>query len=104
MEIKGSVAVVTGANRGIGLAFTRALLARGAAKVFAGVRGPEGDREPGVETLRLDVTDEDQIAAAASDATIVINNAGIQVGPGLLEGSLEGRRHLRSRHFRKPAP
>ncbi|MEV6026375.1 SDR family oxidoreductase [Streptomyces sp. NPDC052036] len=95
MEIKGSVALVTGANRGIGLAFTRALLARGAAKVYAGVRNPESFRQPGVETLRLDVTDEDQIAdaaAAASDATIVINNAGIQAGPALLEGSLEGAR------------
>jgi NAD(P)-dependent dehydrogenase (short-subunit alcohol dehydrogenase family) len=95
MEIKGSVAVVTGANRGIGLAFTRALLARGAAKVYAGVRDPAGVQEPGVEALRLDVTDEDQVAAAAetaSDATIVINNAGIQAGPGLLEGSLEGAR------------
>ncbi|GHD80728.1 short-chain dehydrogenase [Streptomyces mirabilis] len=95
MEVKGSVALVTGANRGIGLAFTRALLARGAAKVYAGVRDPESVREPGVETLRLDVTDEDQIAAAAvaaSDATIVINNAGIQAGPSLLEGSLEGAR------------
>lgn len=56
-----------------------------------GVCGRPRPRErpgAGVETLRLDVTDEDQIAAAAvaaSDATIVINNAGIQAGPSLLE-------------------
>lgn len=95
MDIQGSVAVVTGANRGIGLAFTRALLARGAAKVYAGVRTPEEFDEPGVQTLRLDVTDADQVAAAAAaaaDATIVINNAGIQVGPGLLDGSFDGAR------------
>ncbi|MFG1689086.1 SDR family oxidoreductase [Nonomuraea sp. NPDC049269] len=95
MEIEGSVALVTGANRGIGRAFTRALLARGAAKVYAGVRRPEDFEEPGLEPLRLDVTAPDQIAAAASaasDATIVINNAGIIAGPGLLEGSLEGAR------------
>ncbi|WP_405885349.1 SDR family oxidoreductase [Streptomyces sp. NBC_01136] len=95
MEINGSVALVTGANRGIGRAFAHALLARGAAKVYAGVRRPEDFGEPGLEPLRLDVTDTDQIAAAAmtaSDATIVINNAGIQAGPGLLEGSLEGAR------------
>lgn len=94
MEINGSVALVTGANRGIGRAFAHALLARGAAKVYAGVRRPEDFGEPGLEPLRLDVTDTDQIAAAAmtaSDATIVINN-GIQAGPGLLEGSLEGAR------------
>ena len=95
MEIEGSVALVTGANRGIGRAFTHALLARGAAKVYAGVRSPDDFEAPGLEPLRLDVTDPDQIAAAAmtaSDATIVINNAGIQAGPGLLEGSLEGAR------------
>ncbi|MFF4113381.1 SDR family oxidoreductase [Streptomyces sp. NPDC001714] len=95
MKIEGSVALVTGANRGIGLAFCRALLARGAVKVYAGVRRPENFTEPGLEPLRLDVTDSEQIAAAArtaSDATIVINNAGIQAGPGLLEGSLDGAR------------
>jgi NAD(P)-dependent dehydrogenase (short-subunit alcohol dehydrogenase family) len=95
MKIEGSVALVTGANRGIGPAFSRALLARGAAKVYAGVRRPEDVEEPGLEPLRLDVTDHEQIASAArtaSDATIVINNAGIQAGPSLLEGSLDGAR------------
>ena len=95
MEIEGSVALVTGANRGIGRAFTRALLERGAAKVYAGVRRPEDFKEPGLEPLRLDVTAPDQIAAAAtaaSDVTIVINNAGILAGPSLLEGSLDGAR------------
>jgi NAD(P)-dependent dehydrogenase (short-subunit alcohol dehydrogenase family) len=41
MEIEGSVALVTGASRGIGLAFARALRSHGAAKVYAGVRSPE---------------------------------------------------------------
>ncbi|MER6153723.1 SDR family NAD(P)-dependent oxidoreductase, partial [Streptomyces hirsutus] len=40
MEVKGSIALVTGANRGIGHAFARALIERGAAKVYAGVRDP----------------------------------------------------------------
>ena len=39
MKIEGSVALVTGANRGIGKAITTALLDRGAAKVYAAVRG-----------------------------------------------------------------
>ena len=37
----GSVALVSGANRGIGLAFVRELTARGAKKVYAGVRDPD---------------------------------------------------------------
>ena len=95
MEIDGSVALVTGANRGIGLAFARALLARGAAKVYAGARQPEGFSEPGVEPLLLDVTNQQHVEAAAamaSDTTILINNAGIQAGPPLMEGSLDGAR------------
>ena len=81
MEIEGSVALVTGASRGIGLAFARALLSRGAARVYAGVRRPEDFHEPGVEPLLLDVTNHQHIEAAAAkarDASIVINNAGIQ--------------------------
>jgi NAD(P)-dependent dehydrogenase (short-subunit alcohol dehydrogenase family) len=95
MEIEGSVALVTGASRGIGLAFARALLSRGAAKVYAGVRRPEDFNEPGLEPLLLDVTNHQHIEAAAakaSDASIVINNAGIQAGPQLLQGSLDGAR------------
>jgi NAD(P)-dependent dehydrogenase (short-subunit alcohol dehydrogenase family) len=95
MEIKGSVALVTGANRGIGLAFARALLSRGAAKVYAGVRLPEDFNEPGLEPLLLDVTNHQHIEAAAakaSDANIVINNAGIQAGPQLLQGPFDGAR------------
>jgi NAD(P)-dependent dehydrogenase (short-subunit alcohol dehydrogenase family) len=95
MEIEGSVALVTGASRGIGLAFVRALLSRGAAKVYAGVRRLEDVNEPGMEPLLLDVTNHQHIEAAAaraSDASIVINNAGIIAGPPLLDGSLDGAR------------
>ena len=78
MEIEGSVALVTGASRGIGQAFARALLSRGAAKVYAGVRRLEDVNEPVMEPLLLDVTNHQHIEAAAaraSDASIVINNA-----------------------------
>jgi NAD(P)-dependent dehydrogenase (short-subunit alcohol dehydrogenase family) len=87
MRIENSVVLVTGANRGIGLAFTRALLDRGARKVYAAARHPESVTLPGVEALQLDVTKPDEIAAAvnrASDVTLVINNAGIAQPGGFL--------------------
>ncbi|KAF0097548.1 MAG: short chain dehydrogenase [Rhodospirillaceae bacterium] len=87
MEIQNSVALVTGANRGLGLAFTQALLAAGASKVYAAARDPATVRQPGVQPVRLDVTDPDQVAATAAelgDVTLVINNAGIIRGSGFL--------------------
>ena len=44
MDIKGTVALVTGANRGIGRAFVEALVERGAVKVYAGARDPKAWR------------------------------------------------------------
>jgi NAD(P)-dependent dehydrogenase (short-subunit alcohol dehydrogenase family) len=98
MNIKGSVALVTGANRGLGSEFVKALLDQGARKVYAATRAPErlapGD---GVVPLKLDVTDQLSIAGAAalaSDVTLLINNAGIHVrNEGLLTaGSLSAFR------------
>src|ERR1700746_296121 len=80
MKVRDSVAFVTGANRGIGLAFAQELLAGGARKVYAAARNPEGIAVNGVHPVRLDVTKPDSIAAAASeftDVNLLINNAGI---------------------------
>lgn len=80
MKIKNSVVFVTGASRGLGLAFAREALSRGAAKVYAGVRNPEGFSEPGIIPVKLDVTDPESVIAAAkiaSDVTVLVNNAGI---------------------------
>lgn len=87
MKIENSVVLVTGANRGIGLAFARALLARGARKVYAATRNTASVTLPGVQALQLDVTKPDEIAAAvqqAGDVTLVINNAGIAQPGGFL--------------------
>ena len=87
MNIQNAVVLVTGANRGIGLAFAQALLARGARKVYAAARDPATVTLPGVQALRLDVTKPEEIAAAAqqaNDVTLVINNAGIAQPGGFL--------------------
>ena len=82
MKIEGSVALVTGANRGIGKAITTALLDRGVAKVYAAVRDvtsvPTDD--PRLVPVQLDVTDPAQVRSVADklgDVEIVVNNAGI---------------------------
>jgi NAD(P)-dependent dehydrogenase (short-subunit alcohol dehydrogenase family) len=88
MNIKDSVVFVTGANRGLGLAFVHELLARGAKKVYAGVRDPSSIDIPKVVPVKLDVTKPAHIAAAAKlcdDTTILINNAGIASVAGYLD-------------------
>ena len=103
MKIENAVVLVTGANRGLGLAFTRELLARGAHKVYAGARDPATVTQAGVEPLRLDVNKPDEVAAAAalaSDVTLVINNAGIaQAGGFLAPDSEEVARRLLETNF-----
>jgi NAD(P)-dependent dehydrogenase (short-subunit alcohol dehydrogenase family) len=79
MNISGSVALVTGANRGLGERFTRLLLERGAT-VYAGARNPDTVTTAGAIPIRLDITDRATIAAAAeqlTDVNLLINNAGI---------------------------
>lgn len=80
MKLQDSVALVTGANRGLGRAFAQALLAAGARTVYAGARDPASVTTPGLVPVRLDVTRADDIADAVSalrDVNLVINNAGI---------------------------
>lgn len=96
MQIKNSVVLVTGANRGLGQAFVNALLEAGAAKIYAAARDPGSITLKGVTPLKLDVTNAADIAAAAkqcTDLTLLINNAGIGRGsPFLAVGSADAAR------------
>src|SRR5262245_61327643 len=91
-KIDGSVALVTGANRGIGRALTKALLERGVKKIYATARDPKtleelAAREGGrVIPLKLDVTMADEVAEVArraGDVELLFSNAGVVEGKGL---------------------
>ena len=100
MKIQDSVALVTGANRGLGLAIACELLARGAKKVYAGVRDTSqaSTQLSGLVLVKLDVTDQDSVATAAAqcrDVSLLVNNAGIAkamesiLDPALIESARE---------------
>ncbi|MFF2217094.1 SDR family oxidoreductase [Streptomyces antibioticus] len=104
MELDKAVAVVTGANRGLGRHLAAQLAERGA-KVYAAARRPETVDLPGVTPLRLDVTDPESIrqaARTASDATLLINNAGISTGATLVDGDPDDVRREMETNFYGP--
>jgi NAD(P)-dependent dehydrogenase (short-subunit alcohol dehydrogenase family) len=92
VNIKGSTVVVTGGQRGLGKAIVDELLHRGAAKVYATARAPKPSEDPRVVSVELDVTRPDsvaELAVRASDAEIVINNAGVLGASKLLTSDIE---------------
>src|ERR1700761_3777068 len=91
MQISGSTALITGASRGLGRHFAEQLINRGA-KVSATARAPEGVDLAGAVRLRLDITDPASVAAAAeaaTDVSLLINNAGISLYQDLVTGDLD---------------
>src|ERR1700729_1551104 len=96
MKIEGSVALVTGANRGLGRAYARELVSRGAARVYGAARNPAAVTEPGVTPLALDITDPESVARVAqecADVTLLVNNAGVmKASPFIGAPSLDAAR------------
>ena len=106
-RIEGAVALVTGANRGIGRALTEALLARGVKKIYAAARNPAtlvGPRDARLVPLELDVTDAAQVraaVAAAPDVTLVFSNAGVTLNAALTGAAVveQARREMEVNYF-----
>jgi NAD(P)-dependent dehydrogenase (short-subunit alcohol dehydrogenase family) len=94
MKVEGAVALVTGANRGLGATIAQALVDSGA-KVYGAARETTSITNPDVIPVRLDVTSADDIAEAArscGDVSIVVNNAGIlrrsaSLAPGAVDAA-----------------
>jgi NAD(P)-dependent dehydrogenase (short-subunit alcohol dehydrogenase family) len=85
-SLDGQVALVTGANRGIGAEIARQLRDLGAT-VYAGSRRMENETPDGTERVLLDVTQEGDVEAAVDGIfdevgrlDVLVNNAGV-VGP-----------------------
>ncbi|GAA0909736.1 SDR family NAD(P)-dependent oxidoreductase [Pseudonocardia zijingensis] len=101
MNLRGATALVTGSNRGIGHHFAVELLRRGA-RVYATARRPELVDVPGAEVLRLDITDQgsvDAAAAVATDVDVLINNGAATGGGSLVSGDLEAIRRVMDTNY-----
>ncbi|HEY4456760.1 MAG TPA: SDR family oxidoreductase [Pseudonocardiaceae bacterium] len=102
MDFTNTVAVVTGANRGLGRQLAAQLIERGA-KVYAGARNPASVDLPDAIPLQLDITDPTSVQRAseiATDATLFISNAGIDTRTRIIDGPFENiRREIETHLF-----
>ena len=106
MNLQNKTVLVSGANRGIGLAIVKALLDKGVKKVYAGARNTANLPDLGddrVVPVTLDITNTDQIESAAdvaSDVDVLINNAGVAAFSSILSGPLDNvERDMRTNYF-----
>lgn len=98
MKIENSVALVTGASRGLGFALVDALLKKSAQRVYAAARDP-GQLQPLVQRygtmivpIRMDITRANEILTVANlarDVNLLINNAGVFSEGKILEAPLD---------------
>lgn len=86
MQVQGAIALVTGANGGIGQYYIQGLQAAGATRIYAGARNPDSLKDIAttdpdrIIPIPLDITDEASVKAAAEtylDVNLLINNAGV---------------------------
>jgi NAD(P)-dependent dehydrogenase (short-subunit alcohol dehydrogenase family) len=104
MRVEGAVALVTGAGRGLGRAFARELVRRGAATVYGAARDPGAVTEPGVSPVALDITDPERVTQAARQCaavSLLVNNAGaMTLSPLIGAASMDGaRQEMETNYF-----
>lgn len=108
MNLSDTVALVTGANRGLGAHLVHELLSGGARHVYVTARdtgavSADLRDDARVTVLALDVTDDDSVAAAAqaaADVNVLVNNAGVLSFGGVLDGDVSGfERDLATNYF-----
>lgn len=98
IEIKGKIALVTGANRGIGKAIVESFIEHGAAKVYLAVRDIKktdplvAEYGAKVEPIYVDISKPESIvnlAKMTTDVQIIVNNAGVLSVTNLLSKNVE---------------